>query len=133
MGRFEETRMAPVSYRRVKISSKSSAAVGGKRRIPRSSITSRSMRVSFLISSGRVPVASALGQIERRAVVRGVASLDGGYRQTERNVALPRTRRSQQQQSAVLRNEPHGAQIQDERLGDLRVERPVEALQRLEL
>src|SRR6266849_10264993 len=72
-------------------------------------------------STGGVGLSQVLGQIERRAVVRGVASLDGGYRQTERNVALPRTRRSQQQQSAVLRNEPHGAQIQDERLGDLRV------------
>ena len=33
----------------------------------------------------------------------------------------------------MLGNEAHGAQIQNERLGDLRVERPIEALQRLEL
>ena len=33
----------------------------------------------------------------------------------------------------VLRNKAHGAQIQNQRLRDLRVERPVEALERFEL
>src|SRR5712691_531668 len=44
----------------------------------------------FGSSTGGVGLGQVLGQIERRAVVCGVTSLNGGHRQTERNVALAR-------------------------------------------
>jgi len=59
--------------------------------------------------AGGVGLGQILGQIERRAVIRGVASLDGGHRQTQRNVALAGARRSQELESTVLGDEAHGS------------------------
>ena len=91
----------PFSWRRTKTSSRSSAAVGPSLRMPKSSSTSRSTRVSCCDELRRWPVASASAKSWARSKVLrmsdAVAGADGADRDRDGGVALADARRADQE------------------------------------
>jgi hypothetical protein len=74
-----------------------------------------------------------LGEVEGGAVEHGVAGFDGGAGERDGDVRLAGAGRPQDQDAGVVGHEAQGAKVDDEGLGDLGVEGPVEGVEGLDL